>query len=144
MTGRHKKMSWILYSLITMFSLGIMLLLFKKLTTLGVDSIVLNLYIFGMVFLGFVGVSLVTRQPLHISKLVLVLLLVAAVFSIIGNYTNIKAIAQAPNPGYATAIASGRVLVLTLGAVLLFGSDLSPMRVVGVITVLAGLALLSM
>jgi len=64
-----------------------------------------------------------------------------AFLSYVGNLFSVKAVADAPNPGYAIAIVSLQAVVVTLAAAGLFGVAIGWSKVLGIALCAAGLAL---
>jgi drug/metabolite transporter (DMT)-like permease len=82
-----------------------------------------------------------TRTPLPSGSPVLILVLAAAL-SFVGNLCSLRAMSAAPNPGYSSAISGVHALVVTLASILVFGIALSWTKLVGVILCVLGVALL--
>ena len=92
------KMNWIAYSIIAAISFAVMIMLYKQLLLMGINQNILNLSVFGFVFVGFAAVAITNKNFINLTPLMLALLVLASVFSLIGNYYNVKAINEAPNP----------------------------------------------
>lgn len=137
-------MDWFAYSLIGMVSFALMILLYKKLLLLGLNPTTLNLYIFGLVFIGLLFVTLKSKTPVSVSKNIIILLLVTSVFSLIGNTSQLKAFDKAPNPGYAVAVLSTQVILVTVLSKILFGSDFSFWKIVGIVVTMLGIAIIAL
>jgi len=73
-----------------------------------------------------------------------IVVLLAGVLSYIANLFNIKALAFAPNPGYAVAVGGTQAVVLCLAAYFIFGSELSSFKLLGVGFCILGVSLLSL
>jgi hypothetical protein len=65
------------------------------------------------------------RTPVTVSMPLVGLFAAAAVLSYVGNLYSVRAIAAAPNPGYAVAIVSLQAAVVTLASVLWLGATFS-------------------
>lgn len=135
---------WLLYALLAMLCFGGMQLLFKQLTRMGVDSPVLLLFVFGFGTLLYLGHVALARPPVAVGGRALGLLGAAAALSYVGNLYMVRSLGQAPNPGYAIAVVGLQGLVVTLGAVAFFGSELSWLRAAGVALSVLGVALLAL
>ena len=133
--------NWLVHSLVTLFSFGVMLLLFKKLTLMGLSSVVLNFYVFGINFFVFLCLSLGGGVSARITTTQFIIVLSASFFAILGNYFNILGLSTAPNPGYHLAVAFSRVVVVTIFATIFFGSELCLRKLFGVIVVIIGCAI---
>ena len=133
---------WQWYAMVAMACFAAMQLLFKHLTRTGMTSPAILVIVFtlaSVLYLLHVGIL---RTPLGLSGTKIALLTIAAVLSYLGNLCSLRAIAAAPNPGYATAIVSVHALVITLVATVLFGVELSPLKGLGVLLCVLGIALL--
>ncbi len=137
------KMSWVLYSLLAATSLGIMLLIYKKLLLLGVNQLILNFIIFGLTFLGFFSIIIINKTPIKMSPLIITLFIIAAIFSLLGNYLQVKAFNSAPNIGYAAALVSISVILATLLSVLFFKSEFDWIKFLGILLAVIGAYLVS-
>ena len=137
-------MAWYLHALLGMFCLSAMLLVVKHVSELGLASSVtlFGIFLFGS---GFYAIHVVvTRESFAMTPKILLFILLATVFSYLGNLFNFHAIVTAPNPGYAAAIGATRAIPVAIAAVFLFGSDFSPIKVSGNILTVVGVVLLSL
>jgi drug/metabolite transporter (DMT)-like permease len=133
---------WQWYAIVAMACFAAMQLLFKHLTRTGMTSPAILVVVFSLasvLYLLHVGTL---RTPLGLNSTNLVLLSLAAVLSYVGNLCSVRAMAEAPNPGYATAIVGVHALVITLVAAGVFGVELSPIKGLGVLLCVLGIALL--
>jgi drug/metabolite transporter (DMT)-like permease len=120
-----------------------MLLIFKKVGSLGIKESTILLYVFAIGALFYLIYSFISNNPIKVNWQILGLLFIAAIFSCLGNIFHVKALISAPNPGYADAVSSTRILLLTIAAIFLFHSEkLTLMKVFGIIFTVAGLLLL--
>ena len=135
---------WIILSLIAAACFTFMYIAFKYLQVANVNPLVTLVYIFffGLI-LNFIHLS-VEKLSLSLNKQLLFLLIVTSICSYVGNLAIIKAMALAPNPGYASAVSSSQVILLTVVSVYLFGSDLDTMKAIGVVLCVIGVALVSL
>ena len=62
--------------------------------------------------------------------------------SYLGNLFMVRAIADAPNPGYAMGVIGAQAVVVTIGAIVLFGSEFSLVKGIGIALTVIGAALL--
>ena len=67
---------------------------------------------------------------------------IAGVLGYVGNLCGVRAVALAPNPGYAVAIFGLQALVVTLASVMLVGASVSWVKVLGVVLCFVGVVLL--
>lgn len=132
------KMNWAIYSIIAAISFAGMVLVYKKLLLLGINQNLLNFYIFGLVFLEFASIVIVNKTPVKLSYLMIILLVLASIFSLIGNFSQVKAYATAPNPGYASTLATTQLILITILSVLFFSSEFSWVKFLGIVIVIFG------
>ena len=135
-------MTWFIYAFIGTFLFAAMLLIFRYLGNLGVKESTILLYVFGIGTIFFIGHSLVTHSPMKVNTKVFLLLVLATAFSYAGNLLFTKSLLIAPNPGYATAVDAFRVLLITVAAIFLFGSELTLLKGIGAVLMVAGVVLL--
>lgn len=135
---------WIFYATFAMLCFAGMQLIFKELTRMGLSSPVILVFLFSICSVFFLAHVAVTRAPLGVSARALWLLGAASVFSYGGNLYMVRAIGQAPNPGYAMAIVGLQALVVTFASILLFGSEISWMKALGVALSVLGVGLLAL
>jgi drug/metabolite transporter (DMT)-like permease len=133
---------WQWYAVIAMACFAAMQLLFAHVTRKGLAPPVTLLLVFGLGALLYLLHVRATRTPLHLSLPLVSWLVLVAVLSYIGNLFSVRAIAAAPNPGYAVAVVSVQAAVVTLGGILLLGASFSWIKTMGVLLCCAGIALL--
>jgi drug/metabolite transporter (DMT)-like permease len=135
---------WILLCLSAAFCFTGLFLLMKFLQNSGVDSACILLWIFALgtgwnaLFVG------ITAQSVAVSGRVFFIFFCASILSYLGNIAQTRAIALAPNPGYAIALISSQALLTTLLGAFFFGSEFSFMKGVGIGITLIGIALVSL
>lgn len=137
------KMNWLFYSLVAMISFAVMILIFKKLTTLEQRTEVINFYFFLFTTTAFSLFVFFRQVQLQIPIDSLPLLILLAIIAVVANYCSITAIRLAPNPGYVRGIQSFEVVVITVLAVFLFQSDINLTKLIGIALSLCGIILLS-
>lgn len=137
-------MSWIVYSLIAAVAFAGLVLTYKKLLLLGINQLVLNVSIFFLVFLGFAATVVYKKVPLQLSTAMILFLLLAAVFSFIGNYFQVKSYNESPNPGYASTLVATQLILITVFSIFLYGSEFNWVKVVGIVIVILGSYLVSL
>jgi drug/metabolite transporter (DMT)-like permease len=135
---------WILYATFAMFCFAGMQLLFKQLTGMGLDPAVILAFVFGFGTLLYLAHSTATGASLTVSARALGFIALASILSYAGNLYMVRSIGAAPNPGYAMAIVGAQAVVVTLAAILLFGSALSWLKALGVLLSVAGVGLLAL
>ena len=133
---------WQWYALVAMACFASMQLMFRDLSRRGVDSAAMLLMVFAFGTLPYLVHVRITRTPLPTAGLLIALLAGTALLSYVGNFFSVRAVAVAPNPGYAVALVSLQAAVVTLAAVALQGATLSWVKAVGVALCCIGIALL--
>ena len=136
--------NWFLIALVGMLSFAAMALTLKKLTYFLPTPLIL-LYMFAFTALLYFVYQLKTGTGLKINVSAILLLLLASAFAFIGNLCDVEALRLAPNAGYASAVKSGQILVITLVAYLMFADQkLSWLGALGVVFIFCGVVLLAM
>lgn len=133
---------WQWYAVIAMGCFASMQLLFTHVTKKGLAPPVSLLLVFALAAMLYLAHIRATRTPINLSPSLVSLLVLVAVLSYIGNLFSVRALAAAPNPGYAIAIVSVQAAVVTLSAIFLLGSSFSIMKTIGVVLCCVGIALL--
>lgn len=138
-----EKQSWFIFALIGMISFACMALSLKKLTYDLPTSVIL-LYLFAFTTPAYLIYNVTTGTSLEINFIALIFLLLASVFAFIGNLCDVEALRLAPNAGYASAIKSGQIIVITIMAFLLFKDQrITLSGFIGVSLIFGGIFLLS-
>ena len=91
----------------------------KQLTYLLPTPVIL-LYLFAFTTLLYLGLGIKQGLRLGVSWQPIALLGLASVFAFIGNLADVEALKLAPNPGYASAVKAGQIILITFAAVFLF------------------------
>jgi uncharacterized membrane protein len=84
------------------------------------------------------------RTSLELPPKSIPLFVIIAIIAVVYNYFSVSAIGSAPNPGYVEAITSFRVVIILMLSVLIFGSNITPIRVMGIALCTGGLILISL
>ena len=135
--------NWFLSGLGSAICFAAMILIYKKLFLLGIKPLVLNLFLFGFVFVGFIVWNSIAKNTINLDLKIIFLLLVAAIFSLLGNYLDATAIKLAPNPGYASTLKATQIIFISLLAPIFFGSALGIIQFFGIFLVLVGIFFIS-
>lgn len=133
---------WFIYAALAVLCFAGMQLLFKQLTVLQVPAAVLLLIVFALSTVLLFAHVRIAKNPIALGARELAFLAGAALFSYAGNLFMVRAIAQAPNPGYAMAIIGLQALPVLILSVFLFGSELTMVKGFGVLLSIAGVVLL--
>ena len=145
-TGEAAHKRWVMLALVALVSYTLMVFGIKKATLLGSSApeICLCIYMVNLVFF-----SVVCRKELKgylrdkaRLRIFLPVTLICALFAVAANLLNVKGLELAPNPGYHEAIRNTNVLFITLLAIPLFSASFDKRKVIGVVTVVAGMIVL--
>lgn len=139
-------MPWYIYSVTAALCFAGMMLCTRHLGNKGFSTKQILTFLLGFAFLGFLllnfGALSSTAHLESFSLLFLVIMMIGALFSIIGNLALFTAVIKAPNPGFVGFIQSSNILLITLLSVLFFGSHLSWLKFLGAVIVMIGVTLL--
>ena len=133
---------WTWYAVVAMICFAAMQLSFRYLSDRGVDSAAMLLLVFAFGTVPYLVHVRATRTPLPAGAAVIALLAGTAFLSYVGNLFSVKAVAAAPNPGYAIAVVSLQAAVVTLAAAVMFGMSMEWPRMIGIALCAAGLAMI--
>jgi hypothetical protein len=133
---------WFFSAVLALLAFAGMQLSFKRLAAGGLSTPTLLLLVFAIstVFLAIHAAA--SRTSLAVDSRLYKFVLLAAVLSYVGNLFMVRAIAEAPNPGYAMGVIGAQAVVVTIGAIVLFGSEFSAVKGVGIALTVIGAALL--
>jgi drug/metabolite transporter (DMT)-like permease len=133
---------WQWYAVSAMVCFATMQLVFAHLTRRGMSPAAILLVVFGVAAVFYAGHVRLTRTQLPLSTSALLMLVTAAALSFAGNLFSLRAMAAAPNPGYASAISGVHALVVTVCSIFIFGIAVSWPKLCGVVLCVLGVALL--
>jgi drug/metabolite transporter (DMT)-like permease len=133
---------WQWWAVIGMICFAAMQLIFAALGRRGVNVTAMLLYVFGIAALLYLVHVRASRAVVPQTARDVALLAAAAVLSYVGNWLLLRAIAAAPNPGYAVAISGLQAAVVTLLSVSILGASFSWSKALGVALCAVGVALL--
>ena len=119
-----------------------MQLLFKYSTRAGLNPAAILVFVFGFAWLLYLMHVAVLKTPMPPSPWLVGVLFVAGLLGYVGNLFAVRAVALAPNAGYAVAIFGLQALVVTTVSVILLGASLSWLKMLGVVLCCIGIALL--
>ena len=118
----------------------------KKATLLGFSppEICLCIYIVNFIFFAFICRKNFRSyfQDKARMRFFLPVVFACAFFAFAVNLLNVKGIELAPNPGYHEAIRSTNVLFITFLAIPLFSASMDKQKIMGVISIVAGIFIL--
>ena len=136
--------NWFTFSVIAMLCYATVVLLLKKLTYAASTSVML-LYMFSTMAGLFLAQNLTQGNSLRIGSQSLGFILLGGMLAAIGSMCEVESLRLAPNIGYATAIKSGQILVVTIIGYFIFkDQQLSWHGVLGVLLILSGVTLLAL
>lgn len=115
---------WVLYGIGAAICFGCMMLTYKKMLLMDIHPLILNLFVFGITFIGFAAWVTISKTPVKLSKNIFFFLILASVFAVLGNFCDVNAIKSAPNPGYSTTLKATQIVIVTLIAPLLYDSHI--------------------
>ena len=133
---------WQWYAVGAMFCFATMQLVFAQLTRRGVHPASILVVVFAVAAVLYAGHLRLTKTPVPFTTPAIALLIVAGVLSFAGNLFSLRAMAGAPNPGYASAISGVHALVVTVCSIFIFGIAVSWLKLLGVVLCVLGVALL--
>jgi drug/metabolite transporter (DMT)-like permease len=111
-------------------------LLVRKSSLLKIPNSLVNLAMFGIPFVIYVVMAIIENPPLVITWWhVLILLVVAIVFSYLGNKASLRAIDLAPNPGYSLVLSKSYVLFTMLVAVVFMGAEMTLQKAIATVLI---------
>ncbi len=131
-------MQWYIWAFIGMICLTAVTLLLKKVTQLEPSTVLINLYIFGFTFLGFIIWTASKKEKLLLSKSVLILLIIISAIAILLNFALVESYRLAPNPGYARAIVTISTALVAIFALFTLGAKISIAKIAGVVLIVIG------
>ena len=135
-------MDWIAYSALMFFSSVALYLIVRKSSLIKTPSSLTNLAMFAIPLVLYVVLGIANGTPIITTWWQLIILtLVAVVFSYGGNKASLRAIEQAPNPGYSLVLSKSYVLFTTIVAITLLGADLTLQKGIAIILIVAFSAL---
>ncbi len=144
--GGHVKNYWVPLSFVALSGYTLTVFGMKKATLLGYSppEICLCIYIINFIFF-----ALLCRkdfrnyfQDKSQLRFFIPLAIACAFFAFAVNLLNVKGIELAPNPGYHEAIRSTNVLFVTFLAIPLFSASMDRQKILGVISIVAGIFIL--
>jgi drug/metabolite transporter (DMT)-like permease len=133
---------WQISSFVAMGCFAAMQLIFASLSRRGMSPAAVLLGVFGIAALLYAIHLSATRTPLPRAPGDAALVAAAAALSYIGNFLLLRAIAAAPNPGYAVAISGLQAAVVTVASIGVLGAEFSWIKAAGVVLCAVGVTLI--
>lgn len=137
-------MNWIFFSLLMFLFSNSLYLLIRKAQIEKIGTSVYSVAMFlipSFIYLILALTSGITLLP-QLNHLVIIVI-TAFLWSYLGNYFSQRGILYAPNPGYSLILQKSYVILTTIAAFLLFGSDLSLSKIIAILIIVGFSALVS-
>lgn len=135
-------MDWFLLAFISLFLLAGLTLVQKHLLNLGIHPIIFGLYLMAFAFIGFLITAIITKQKMTVPNAWIIFLILAGILALFGNLAATFSFKLAANPGYTQAIISASGIVVLFAAIFLFKSELTMIKLIGVLLTTIGVVLL--
>ncbi len=135
-------MDWFLLAFISLFLFAGVTLVQKHLLNLGIHPITFGLYLMAFAFIGFLITAIITKQNMIIPNVWVIFLILAGLLALFGNLAATYSFKLAANPGYTQAIISASGIVILFSSIFLFKSELTPIKLIGVLLTTIGVILL--
>ena len=133
---------WQVSAFVAMGCFAAMQLIFAALSRRGMSAASVLVGVFAIGALLYSIHLSTTRAPLPRAPRDLALVAAAAALSYVGNWLLVRALAAAPNPGYAVAISGLQAVVVTVASIGVIGAEFSWMKAAGVVLCAAGVTLI--
>ena len=133
---------WQVSAFVAMGCFAAMQLIFAALSRRGMSAASVLVGVFAIGALLYSIHLATTRAPLPRAPRDLALVAAAAALSYVGNWLLVRALAAAPNPGYAVAISGLQAVVVTVASIGVIGAEFSWMKAAGVVLCAAGVTLI--
>ena len=125
-------MNWIAYALIAFLAWGASNLGFKYISEK--DPLVMTFFMYAsasVMLAAYIAITFAQRE-VSMGKFAIVASLMGLI-SIVGGIAVLKGVETAPNPGYVLAISSSSVVIVTLLAPLIYGSELKTLNLLALL-----------
>jgi len=133
---------WQVSAFVAMGCFAAMQLIFAALSRRGMSAASVLVGVFAIGALLYSIHLSTTRAPLPRAPRDLALVAAAAALSYVGNWLLVRALAAAPNPGYAIAISGLQAVLVTVASIGVIGAEFSWMKAAGVVLCAAGVTLI--
>ncbi|NCN03615.1 MAG: EamA family transporter [Candidatus Pacebacteria bacterium] len=136
---------WLIHSLLMFLFSNLLYLTIRKAQKEKISIHIYSVTMFLIPAITYLFLIFLTKTSLLLSLPHLVLVIgTAFLWSYLGNYFSQKGILFAPNPGYSLVIQKSYVVLTTIAAVILFGSSISLPKLVGIISILFFVGIISL
>jgi len=133
---------WQVSAFVAMGCFAAMQLIFAALSRRGMSAASVLVGVFAIGALLYSIHLSTTRAPLPPAPRAPALVAAAAALSYVGNWLLVRALAAAPNPGYAVAISGLQAVLVTVASIGVIGAEFSWMKAAGVVLCAAGVTLI--
>jgi len=133
---------WQVSAFVAMGCFAAMQLIFAALSRRGMSAASVLVGVFAIAALLYSIHLSTTHAPPPRAPRDLALVAAAAALSYVGNWLLVRALAAAPNPGYAVAISGLQAVVVTVASIGVIGAEFSWMKAAGVVLCAAGVTLI--
>ena len=134
--------AWFLFALASLFFFTAITLIQKHLLNLGITPMTFGLYLMGFSFLAFIIATFIFKQQLTIPSSWIFWLIILGVLSLGGTLTAAYSFQQAPNPSYTQAIIAADAVTVLIGSILIFNSEFTWLKVLGVALTIIGVIII--
>lgn len=135
---------WIFYSLLMFAFSNLLYLAIRKAQKENISLYIYSVTMFLIPAISYFLLAIVTKTSLLVNLPQFALIIgTAFLWSYLGNFFSQKGILFAPNPGYSLVIQKSYVVLTTIAAIFLFGSSISISKVIGILIIVAFVAVIS-
>ena len=137
-------LGWFAYALLGAVCFSALFFVMKYLGAMGYSEVSILTAIFVIGSVAFIAHHLIVREQLPMGTKAVLLLIIAGVCVYLGNLFFTRSLLRAPNPGYTVAVDASKVVLTTVGAVLLFSNKVTGLKILGMALILVGIVLLGL
>lgn len=131
-------MDWIAYSALMFTSSVGLYLIVRKSSLVKVPNYLTNLAMFAIPLIAYGLIGIATPQDYSVTLYQFAIIIVTSVvFAYLGNKVSLQAIKIAPNPGYSLVLSKSYVLFTTIVAVTLLNAELTLIKTLAVLIIVA-------
>lgn len=135
-------MTWLTQSFIAMASFALMVIMVTNELKKGMSSQMAMLLI-ALTWIPAFGIWQWKKGFMPISASSVLVIIIAGLLSVLGNWAQFEAAARAPSPGLSASVVSCQVVLIAILAKLLFHSYINPMQIIGMLICLIGVVIIS-
>ncbi len=135
-------MNWFTLAIFALPLFAVMTLIQKHVLNQGTTPIVVGVYLQGISFIFFLIMALIKKESLKLSFSSISFMILAGLFALIAMILTITSFQTSPNPGYTQAIISANAILVLFCSWILFSSEISSIKLVGVLLTIIGVVLI--